>query len=250
MQKLGCAHAPQVPGPIHVVSIDGRYVGETLDEGTFVHAPISPPEPQVTIGIGERPRLEFIRARLADGIACAQIDLDVIFTRDIADLFAIDADFIVSRASSFPRFMRRAHGFVACMGFFIAKPGAARFCDEVLSTMSGRSGWEGTDQYVTNEILFGALQSGRAILADEKVRIALTNATARSSATTVCASASCRPRPSHATPTLPPPRTGITMARWSSYSRRPTRKAPARLSRQSGIGIAHRPRNGKGTCCA
>lgn len=146
--------------PIHILSIDGRYLTDDFGESVFVH-PVEVTSEDVIDA--ELHRLEFIVDRLASGISCAQIDLDVLLKRDIADLFTIDADFIASRALGLPEFMATRFGFVACLGFFIAKPPSAELCAEIVKGMRERryaKDHRRIDQYVLNKLLFDQIVTG------------------------------------------------------------------------------------------
>jgi hypothetical protein len=147
--------------PIHILSIDGRHLTDDFGEEVFVH-PVKVTSEDVLDA--ELHRLEFIVDRLGSGISCAQIDLDVLLKRDIADLFTIDADFIASQAFGLPEFMASRFGFVACLGFFIAKPPSAMLCAEIVKAMQeSRYGEEHPrriDQYILNKLVFDQIVSG------------------------------------------------------------------------------------------
>ena len=148
--------------PVHIVSVDGTHLDDDFGEGVFVHPP---QRASTSARDGELYRFEFIAEKLASGISCAQIDIDVLLKRGIADLFGIEADLIVSRASRLPEFMAAAFGFVACPGFFIAKPPAAALCREVADGVRDRRygddpDMEVIDQYVLNKMLFDEIVDG------------------------------------------------------------------------------------------
>jgi hypothetical protein len=148
--------------PVHIVSVDGAHPDDDFGEGVFV-VPVEPPS--ASLRDAEVYRLDFIAGKLATGISCAQVDFDVLLKRDIADLFDIEADFIASRAFRLPQFMSAAFGFVACTGFFIAKPPAAELCTEVANGIRDRRYGDGPlgesiDQYVMNRIFFDEIMAG------------------------------------------------------------------------------------------
>jgi hypothetical protein len=148
--------------PIHIVSVDGDRLQDDFGEGRFVHPPPAPSKsPLDALAY----RLDFIVDKLGSGISCAQVDLDVLVTRNIGDLFDIDADFIASRAFRLPDFMAAAFGYVACLGFFIAKPPAVELCLEIANAMRDRRYEDETglgliDQYVVNKIFFDEILAG------------------------------------------------------------------------------------------
>jgi hypothetical protein len=147
--------------PIHILSIDGTHLTDDFGDGVFVH-PVEGASPNIRDL--ERYRLEFIVEKLASGISCAQIDFDVLLKREITDLFSIDADFIASRASRFPDFVATSFGFVACTGFYIAKPPSADLCAEIVKSMQERPYGEDpvqqVDQYVLNRLFFDEILTG------------------------------------------------------------------------------------------
>jgi hypothetical protein len=148
--------------PVHIVSVDGTHLGDGFGDGVFVHPPATP---STDLRDAEVYRWEFIAGKAASGISCAQVDFDVLLKRGIADLFEIEADFIASRAFRLPEFMAAAFGYVACSGFFIAKPPAAELCMEVANGIRDRRYGEDPrmemiDQYVLNRVFFDEIFAG------------------------------------------------------------------------------------------
>jgi Nucleotide-diphospho-sugar transferase len=147
--------------PIHVLSVDGQHLDDDFGDGVSVH-PVPVPSPDRRNA--ELCRMEFIVDRLAAGISCAQIDFDVLLKQDIAGLFALDADFIISRAFGQPDFMSDKFGFVACMGFFIAKPASAELVAETAASIRERPWGDDPelipDQVVLNRLFFDEIARG------------------------------------------------------------------------------------------
>jgi hypothetical protein len=148
--------------PVHIISVDGAHPPDGFGDGVFVHPP---PAHSTSLRDAEIYRLEFIGDKLASGISCVQMDTDVLLLRGIADLFDIEADFIASRALRLPEFMASKFGFVACMGFFIAKPRAADLCLELADLLRARRdvdnpAVETSDQYLINKLFFDEILGG------------------------------------------------------------------------------------------
>ena len=148
--------------PVHIVSVDGAHPADGFGDGVFVHPPRAH---STSLRDAEIYRLEFIGDKLASGISCVQMDTDVLLLRGIADLFDIEADFIASRALRLPEFMASKFGFVACMGFFIAKPRAADLCIELADLLRARRdvdnpAVETSDQYLINKLFFDEILAG------------------------------------------------------------------------------------------
>jgi hypothetical protein len=141
--------------PIEIVSLDGRRHDEKIGTGIeTVMADTGGAEP--AYGTGGRYRLERILSHLEAGRTCVQIDLDVRMKRDFSPLWRLPYDFIVSRALVFPEFAREKLGFVACTGFYVAKPTAIRFCRALIEHLARNTFGSGLDQYVVNAMLGNA----------------------------------------------------------------------------------------------
>jgi hypothetical protein len=105
--------------PVEIVSLDGR-----TWKAPHVRTINFTPGRVLEYGSGDRERTEHIVSRLEEGRICLQIDLDVYLKRDVDPIVGLPYDFIVSRAFRFPEDIVARLGFVACTGFYVAKPSA------------------------------------------------------------------------------------------------------------------------------
>jgi hypothetical protein len=111
-----------------------------------------------TWGFGDMARLALIAGHLERGTACVQMDIDVLLKRDVSPLLSLPYDFIVSRASAQPKPIAERMGFVACTGFYIAKPDAIDLCHAILSHAENNTYDSDLDQIVLNNLLLEAKQ--------------------------------------------------------------------------------------------
>jgi hypothetical protein len=144
--------------PIDIVSLDGlRY--DDIVSGVIT-VPVDSIGTTLQYGTGDRFRLERIIWHISQGVTCVQIDLDVIIKRSISILSDLPYDFIISRAFTFPPIAFKQFGFVACTGFYIAKPGACLLCKEILMRIESNSLNSQLDQYIINKILLELAEKG------------------------------------------------------------------------------------------
>jgi hypothetical protein len=144
--------------PIDIISLDGgQYAREDRDIATLkVDAGEA-----LRYGLGDKIRLAHIAARLVDGVTCIQLDVDVELKRNVAPLVELPYDFIVSRAFAAPDFAAAALGFVACTGFYVAKPSSLPLCRNILRRVARRDHDTDLDQYILNVLLVDAAEAGR-----------------------------------------------------------------------------------------
>lgn len=76
------------------------------------------------------------------------VDLDCLLTHPIHPLVDQPYDFIISRAFVYPEFMAKSKGYVACTGFYIAKPKSLSFLNYFHKTLGHKP-----DQLVIANIL-------------------------------------------------------------------------------------------------
>jgi hypothetical protein len=137
--------------PIEVVSLDGHvYDGNAVGVTTFV---ADTRETKLQYGASDYFRLERILSHLGQDRDCIHVDLDVQMKRDFSLLCRLPYDFIVSRAFRFPPFALKRFGFVACTGFYIAKPAARHFCEALFRNIQQNTYQSKLDQYVLNAML-------------------------------------------------------------------------------------------------
>jgi hypothetical protein len=144
--------------PIDIVSVDGERYVDTSDSITTVC--VNPPDAELAWGSGDKYRTERVLAHLKGGLTCFQIDLDVQLKRGISILLDLPYDFLISRAFRCPPLAREKLGFVACTGFYLAKPGAARLCATVLRHIACNTYGSFLDQVVLNNMLVEAAEHG------------------------------------------------------------------------------------------
>ncbi len=111
-----------------IVSLDGKAYEAAF--ASTVHQPKA-----VGYGAGDSERMRHILARLRQGVTCFQIDLDVRLKLDFRPMADLPYDFIISRAFGVPKEVVEALGFVACTGFYIAKPAAAPLLEPILAEL-------------------------------------------------------------------------------------------------------------------
>ncbi len=146
------------PWPIDIVSVDGGRHIDTDASITTVY--VNSPDGELAWGSGDSCRMERVLTHLKGGLACFQIDLDVLLKRDISPLMDLPYDFLISRAFKCPPIARGKFGFVACTGFYLAKPGAADLCDRVLQHIASNTYGSILDQVVLNNMLVEAAEKG------------------------------------------------------------------------------------------
>lgn len=146
------AHLVALDGcPIEIVSLDGgSYRGDTPGVTT-----VSADAKGVNLqwGVGERFQIERILFHLGQGRTGMHLDFDVRIKRDFSLLSRLPYDFIVSRAYGAPSFAVEKLGFVACLGFFIAKPSAKGLCEVWLRNILEETYHTDMDQNVFNAML-------------------------------------------------------------------------------------------------
>jgi hypothetical protein len=145
--------------PIEIIALDKGRLDLPLQRVTTIAATVGSTPPRY--GDGDRFRLERIIGYLREGRTCFQIDLDVRMKRPFKCLAQLPYDFIVSRAFNFPNFAAERFGFVACTGFYVAKPSALPFAEALLRDINANVYGSSYDQYVVNAILWGAADNGR-----------------------------------------------------------------------------------------
>jgi hypothetical protein len=117
--------------------------------------------------VGERFQIERIAALLRTGLIAGHLDLDVRIKREFSDtLRGQPYDLIVSRAYDFPDYAARQLGFVACLGFWLAKPTALPLVEAWLHEMRDSASLA-PDQDAFNRLLLRAAPETNSIrLAD------------------------------------------------------------------------------------
>jgi Nucleotide-diphospho-sugar transferase len=146
------AHLVALDGcPIEIVSLDGGAYGGGAPGVTTVSADAKGVKLQW--GVGERFQIERILFHLGRGRTGIHLDFDVRIKRDFSVLSCLPYDFIVSRAYGAPSFAVEKLGFVACLGFFIAKPSAKGICEVWLHNILEETYHTDMDQNVFNAML-------------------------------------------------------------------------------------------------
>lgn len=149
--------------PIEVVSLDGRaydgdastcrtFVADMLEAKTRYGTSALPPN-DAAIVARDGLRLDRLLFHLGRDRTCVHVDLDVRMKRDFSALCRLPYDFIISRAFHFPPFAAQKLGFVACTGFYIAKPSARHICDVLFRNIEENRYFSRLDQYVLNAML-------------------------------------------------------------------------------------------------
>jgi hypothetical protein len=159
---LWCRHIMALDNvPIEIMSLDGSQFSLPGDQvSTIQTANEAPPESLAGGGCGDLARLEHIVARLRTGIACFQIDIDVRLKKSILPLARLPFDFLISRAFAFPPPARERLGFVACTGFYLAKPSSLPLCQELLARVRTRRHGTAWDQQALNYMLVECADRG------------------------------------------------------------------------------------------
>jgi hypothetical protein len=137
--------------PIEIVSLDGGSYHGNVAGVTTVTADAK--GVRLGWGVGERFQLERILLHLGQGRIGIHIDLDVRMKRDFSLLSSLPYDLIVSRAYGAPSFAVERLGFVACFGFWIAKPSAKGLCEIWLRHILEKTYGTDMDQNVFNAML-------------------------------------------------------------------------------------------------
>jgi hypothetical protein len=144
--------------PIDIVSLDGQRYVDANDTITTVN--VNAPGVKLGWGNGDKYRTERVLAHLKGGVTCFQIDLDVLLKRSISILLDLPFDFLISRAFRCPPIAREKLGFVACTGFYLAKPAATGLCAAVLQHIASNTYGSFLDQVVLNNMLVEAAERG------------------------------------------------------------------------------------------
>lgn len=89
-------------------------------------------------------RMNKIIEFLEKGYTVVHCDIDIIIQRDIEELLEIDADFIISKATTshdceYLEHYYNQYGFCICSGFFIAKPSSISFLKYIFEKMQKKS---------------------------------------------------------------------------------------------------------------
>jgi len=136
---------------IELVSLDG---GSVRDVSTIA---VNTSGVELKWGVGERFQIERVIWHLGQGRIGMHVDLDVRLTRDFSKpLSGLPFDMIISRAYGSPAFAVEKLGFVACLGFWIAKPPAKGLCELWLRNILEKTYGTDMDQDVFNWMLCSA----------------------------------------------------------------------------------------------
>jgi hypothetical protein len=136
---------------VELVSLDG---GSTDGVSTFI---MDASSVKLQWAVGERFQIERIIWHLGQGRIGMHVDLDVRLKREFSEpLSSLPYDMIISRAYGSPLFAVEKLGFVACLGFWIAKPRAKGLCELWLRNILEKTYGTAMDQDVFNFMLCAA----------------------------------------------------------------------------------------------
>jgi len=132
-----------------LVSLDGEANKDIVSFVDYSFIDIGKNEKTLGWGDGDLPRLKKITSLCANGSVCVHMDLDLALLKNISPIIELNYDFIISRAFAFPKRVVDKLGFVACTGFYIAKPESVPLLTEWIKRMESKSQ---VDQLALNEI--------------------------------------------------------------------------------------------------